>query len=1140
MKPTMTKLFHSIASAAVIVGATAPAQADDTEIFFGAPAGNGVIENVLFILDTSGSMASTQWVVEDYDPNTDYDGDLSDDEIGVFDSDNKLLGTILASKTTCQTMIDRLAVTGEYVGAQLASYRTKNKFWGALAFKSKHDYVEKRMTECADDRTVHGRDAASGLKMAADGKQLSDPWTSNVSLEFNWADITSRTVRSANYVNWYDNYRNVSVKKSRIDIMKGVLSRLINSSSGMNIGLMSFNNTVDQGTSGSHIDFPMGYIEDVRSNFLSEVNALNATGATPLAESLFEGLRYYQGGTVFQGNNKASDGNPANHSGSYSNGKYISPIVSECQPNKVVLLTDGEPTFDANLVESYSYFPDRYKENDVWARNKIKSVVGNCSGNCLDEIADYMNNHDLNSNHQNSDTQGVQTYTIGFHTQQSLLQKTATKGGGQYFEASDTATLETALQEIINDAKDTRTTFVTPGVAVNTFNRLNHRDELYFAVFKPLSNPQWQGNLKRYKLGSDGIVYDNSSPAAPAIDSKTGFFRSDDHDDGPAKSWWSSQPDGDDINEGGAAENLPDDVDLRRVYTRTGSSKDLTDKDNQIVIDNSLITKAMLGHSGASDAERTQLINWIRGMDVLDINENDDTTDAHKQVLDPLHSPPLVVIYGGTDSNPDTTIFYGDNQGFLHAVNGSDGSGASYSKNPGEEYFAFMPDELLANQRELFENSPGSPHPYGMDGAIAAWVHDDNNDRQISTSGNDFVYIYSGMRRGGRNYYALDATDRDKPKFLWEIIGGSGGTSGFEELGQTWSKPVKTKVKTGSTVHDVLIFAGGYDPDQDSAKSRSPDEMGRAVYIVNAETGSLLWSATYSDYSDMKYSIPSNVKAIDVNADGISDQFYVGDMGGQVWRFDIDNENSSGNKLSVYGGVIADLAGNDSTSNRRFYHAPDVSAMLDGGTPKLAIAIGSGWQAHPLDTNIVDRFFLLTDTNVHERPKDSNGDPLYIKLTEENLYDATDNHLGHVSGVNTLDQQKEAYRLLGESDGWYITLERAGEKVLATSLTVGGEVYFTTYEPKPVAVGCGVSGAGIPRLFHIQLSNATPVVNYDGIGLDTELTRPDREVKLKTTSLPTSPQRLRIDGKDIIIVGTETMDPKETAAVVRTYWVEQE
>ncbi|MDL2425389.1 hypothetical protein M2C68_22870, partial [Pseudomonas sp. BAgro211] len=75
--------------------------------------------------------------------------------------------------------------------------------------------------------------------------------------------------------------------------------------------------------------------------------------------------------------------------------------------------------------------------------------------------------------------------------------------------------------------------------------------------------------------------------------------------------------------------------------------------------------------------------------------------------------------------------------------------------------------------------------------------------------------------------YALDLTDRSNPKLLWLIKGGT--TTGFEQLGQTWSPPVKTRIDIGGTVTDVLIFAGGYDPNQDNVSVQTDDTMGNAI-----------------------------------------------------------------------------------------------------------------------------------------------------------------------------------------------------------------------------------------------------------------------------------------------------------------------
>lgn len=1137
MKSILRKYIHGLSAFLAVIGSAPYAQADDTEIFFGNPSGNGTIPNVLFILDNSGSMSTNVTTESIFDPSVTYSGSNDQDEIAVYQSTNRGLtykGVIYRSQTHCKDMLDKLDTAGQYSSAKVAAY--KNNRWQNILQPNywwQTVYSDNSPTECYADRNIHGKDASSSNKYARSGVNTGK-WTSNSSNELNWNNIAVYEYYSANYLNWYFGHRTTTVQ-SRLQIMKGVINNLVDSTSGINIGLMSFN-TNNSGTQGGRVGIPLDYIEDNRSAFKSNLNSLSAETWTPLAETLYEAKRYYEGGDVFLGSQSVSGSKQASNSS-----KYQSPIVSECQPNNIVLLTDGQPTYDAHLSGDYNY------NNDRASRSAIENDVGSCDGNCLEEIAKYMHDNDLRGDLV--DTQNIKTYTIGFGFGSSdtrFLQETAegdsvnnVGGGGQYFSADDTTQLETALKSIISNVKSTNTTFVTPGVAVNTFNRLNHRNELYYSVFEPKDSAQWVGNLKRYKLGNDGVIYDSAGNAA--VNTNSGFFKNG------SKSWWSGAADGSKVSLGGAASKLPNTNADRNVYTYiSGNSKDLSNASNEVSVANkSNITKSLLDITSASDTDHERLISWIRGADSQDEDGDGDITEARKVIMDPLHSPPVVVIYGGTNTAPDTTVFFGDNQGFLHAINSSGNSGSAYGSQAGEEIFAFIPEDLFDIQQTLFDNSISASHPYGLDGAIAVWTHDDNKDNDLYDSG-DFAYIYSGMRRGGNNYYALDVTNRNSPKMLWQIKGGGSGTAGFEELAQTWSQPAISRIKVGTTEKDVLIFGGGYDTNQDSATTRSIDSVGRAIYIVDAKTGALIWSGGPSNsnstpkkvFSDMNYSIPSSIRIIDVNGDDLVDQMYVGDMGGQVWRFDINNGAAVNNLVD--GAVIADLADNTAAGNRRFYHEPSVSIINDGGTRKLAISIGSGWQAHPLATTTEDRLYLLKDQNVTRKPGDNNNDgkPDYAFYNESGLYDATDNHLGHVSSVNTLAQQVQANLELGQKGGWYIRLTRSGEKVMASSLVFDGQLFFTTYEPVANNNGCSAS-VGTPRMYHVYLENATPVVNYDGIGKDTELTRPDRETALKTSSLPTEPIRLRIDGVNIICVGTECDLLPPSESVIETYWVEE-
>ncbi|WP_350608749.1 hypothetical protein, partial [Pseudoalteromonas sp. MER144-MNA-CIBAN-0113] len=81
---------------------------------------------------------------------------------------------------------------------------------------------------------------------------------------------------------------------------------------------------------------------------------------------------------------------------------------------------------------------------------------------------------------------------------------------------------------------------------------------------------------------------------------------------------------------------------------------------------------------------------------------------------------------------------------------------------------------------------------YGMDGPISVFFNNKGsnseglNDGVIRASDNDEVWAFTGMRRGGKNYYGLDISDPKKPKKLWNkpIVGGS---EEFKYLAQTWS-----------------------------------------------------------------------------------------------------------------------------------------------------------------------------------------------------------------------------------------------------------------------------------------------------------------------------------------------------------------
>ena len=541
------------------------------------------------------------------------------------------------------------------------------------------------------------------------------------------------------------------------------------------------------------------------------------------------------------------------------------------------------------------------------------------------------------------------------------------------------------------------------------------------------------------------------------------------------------------------------------------------------------------GSAGAQEQAVCDHVFFLVGL-FLDLDGDENTDEPRGQMGDPLHSQPVLLTYASGTS--ETSIVYvATNEGYLHAIDTA----------TGDEKFAFVPKELLKNMHKLLSNEPTLRRPYGLDGGMTTWVQDDNKNGVIDSG--EKAYLYIGMRRGGSQYYALDISDYNNPKYMWSIQGRTNtldtdlttADGDFVELGDTWSRPVKTRVRDGSSEIDVLIFGGGYDPNQDPAatsssgtdttvvESRSTDGVGRAVFIVNARTGAKIWQTNRNtDFPDMKYSIPSEVRVIDIDFDGLADQLYVGDMGGQLWRFDINNDSTLTDSLAnrIDGDRFAELADDDPEDSRRFYYPPDISVISVDGQQQIVVSIGSGWRAHPLDDVVQDRFYSLRLTSVYGKPIDSFGVTQYPEINHSTvgLVDVTDN----IAPVMDVD-----------SKGWFMDLEGSGEKVLSSSVTVDHTVLFTTYLPEVNSISCSAA-EGTGAVYAVSVLNGAPVLDLDDSGSPTILSITDRSTRLKHAGIPPATSVLFPEiGDATFVIGTENFSEFKLDGVRRrTFWQE--
>lgn len=1092
-----------------------PALADDVELLLTVPgASNAAKPNILFILDSSGSMTTVEEVnQEPFDGTKSYSGDCNSSDFywttksSIPDCDGN--GSVEnqridADYFVCEQGMDQITAHGSFSGT-LAQYRKSNGKWKWQELKSGEDdaYVE-----CADDSGIHGKgDAGEVYARIGTNKSM---FTSDEDREVDWGSSpTSKiyTIYSGKYLNWYDDPP-VS-KMTRNDIVKAVTKNVLGSMNEVNVGIMHF-----KGNDGGLVIRALKDLDSTRADAMSTVDNLPAVGNTPLAETMYEAALYWRG---MNSHYRHLTGTDTDALDSKDPMKYRQPTEYACAKNFNVYLSDGEPTQDYDADNYVGNLPNWTK-----ALGRSGCTGGSDVGACLDDIAEYLSREDINADVPGDQT--VATYTIGFKGHLPILQTTAVNSGGKYYQAEDVKSLTAALTDIVTNIFDRDISFTAPAVAVNAFNRTQHLNDLYVSVFRANDKVHWPGNIKKYTI-ADGQIVDKNENAA--VDSSTGYFKDSAHN------FWNPDADADGANVyvGGAANLLPDPA-SRKVYTNLGSA-DLTDGSNRIAASNAgAFTPETFGMTGADDEPDVYaMIEWIRGVDVAD-QDNDPDTLVRQTMGDSLHAQPASIVYGDNAGKPDIVVYTATNDGYLHAIDAGTGT----------ELWSFIPHELLDNLGDLYFDQTVTYKNYGLDGDLVAVVMDRNYDGEIKSVDEDFAYLIFGMRRGGDHYYALDITDKNAPKFKWMKT--------LPEFGQTWSPPVAARVSVNSlnvtsTDKAVLIMGGGYDTVHDQAiHPASPDVEGAGIFMLDIETGALLWQAGPATPADlivtkMTRAIPGRIRVLDLTGDGFADRMYAADLGGQIWRFDITNGNSP-DKL-VAGGVIArfgaeGLATPSAADTRRFYTAPDVALFRDLKQDRryLSISIGSGYRAHPLDGSAEDRFYSLRDKDVFNS----------LTQTQYNSYTlATDADMVEVSGKFDTEITT-AYR------GWKFTLP-AGEKVLSDSQTFDDSVFFVSFEPDVASDDPCQAGLSVNRLYRVTVTNGDPAVALEGLDPnDPEAVDAERVTELEQGGIAPRPTFLFPSATDpdctgsecspppIGCVGVECFDPGFPNNPVRTLWTQ--
>ncbi|MEH6581543.1 MAG: hypothetical protein V7754_06370 [Halioglobus sp.] len=1134
------------------VGTGDVTRADDTEVYQSTfSAGATGRPKVLIMFDDSGSMDTT---VEGERPP--YDATLNgtaDDYASTANSDYVYWSTsgsppsgnsnqrFKVTKNRCVSSFTPLDDNGlfqsrarRWIASNSRAYPGDiyDAGWTSLRSGSTDPLHVDCLTDISNDQAGNGSGQADSFpflppiiryanRVQYRDKDLEYSAATAAASNIDWGS-TTYTFYSAHYIDYW-NDDTLTVDQTRMEIAQEVVSTLISANPGIDFGLGLFNRNCGgysdrggcnaNGYNGGRI--VRGIIADSENAtdmqrtaqntaLQSTVAGLTSEGYTPLCESMYEVYNYMAGAPVYYGDDRHSTADSPNRDTTIEairNGanSYVSP-ATDCAYTYVILMTDGKPTRDTNANSRIKTLTGR--NPNTYTCGIYEDDVAGTAENCMPELAYHMANTDLDGNSANGNQYGI-TYTIGFTTNQQLLADTASEGEGAYYQADSADALATAFQRAVASILSTDATFTSPAVAVDSFTRTQSRNDVFFAMFKPYDYVDWPGNIKRLNLALTTDVNTGDTTASlvdkngdPAIDPATGLI------DDEAITYWGTVADGGTVEAGGVGALLAArDPVTRTIKSNTGTNGALE------AFDTSNIDPEAFGYTAgdtaslfnffgvANQAELNTIINWGKG---YKLDEDGTTNGTRDWVLaDMLHSKPLVVNYGArtggspafTPADPDLRIVVGTNGGFIHMFGNRDGI----------EDWAFFAKELGPVLTQRSANRKSTNHVYGIDSPAVIYTKDLNFDGTLDHAAGDKVYMYSGLRRGGSMMYALDISNPDSPAFLWRI---DNTTSGFSEMGQTWSVPTIKKIPgyvDGNGVpKPVLIFGAGYDTDKDAITVAGPDDVGRGIYIVDAATGALIWSitpaadsATNLQASNLNHSVPASVTALDSNGDELVDRLYFGDAGGQLWRVDMPGNVRPTASQDIWRLTkIADLndGTTDAADDRRFIStAPDVVRTETYGSIFDAILIGTGDRTNPKALDVTNRFYMIRDERVRpyitDAPTSSDclADPpsddfrCNLPLTDSSLYDLTSNPID----VGTAAQKLAASTALAAAHGWRMDLGANGEKNLSRSLTIGGKVYFTTFSPDTVLTNLCEPSPGTSRIYAVDIYDATENTDFN-------------------------------------------------------------
>ena len=424
------------------------------------------------------------------------------------------------------------------------------------------------------------------------------------------------------------------------------------------------------------------------------------------------------------------------------------------------------------------------------------------------------------------------------------------------------------------------------------------------------------------------------------------------------------------------------------------------------------------------------------------------------------------------ETDPDNIPYY-QTAGISTTITSDDTFTGTLNTNPasgeGAERWAYVPSMVLANLKQLAE-SPYT-HRYYVDGspAVGDVCFGHTAGSPCASQANWRTILVAGLNAGGRGYYALDISDPDNPKALWEFKGGGGtacltpaqANSGtfFEDcnLGLSYSTPIIVKRKSDGKW--VVLVSSGYN-------NVTPGDGQGHLYILDAQSGAILNRIDTGVGCDgVSTTAPCVAGTVDpsglgkVNAwvensafDNTTVRAYAGDLQGNVWRFQLDPAEVG--YLSAYKLVtVSDPSG----------VAQPITVKPElGEVQGFAVAfLATGRYLGPSDppTTQVQSIYAIRD--------DLTANPMTLRGAGSEFVQQTLTPLGsseRTSTSNVVD--------FNVKKGWYIDLPDPGERVNVDPVLQLGTLVVASNVPSNDA--CVAGGFGWVNFLDFRTGGFVP------------------------------------------------------------------